>query len=73
MPIERIEHVQLAMPPGTEEQAVRVYDGHLGITEVQTFSSRGSGRVLVRALRPRLRVRPVRQSHRAHGTGPAGL
>ena len=32
--IERIDHVQLAMPPGSEEQAVAFYQGLLGIPQV---------------------------------------
>lgn len=34
MTILRIEHVQLAMPPGGEDQARRFYVGVLGLTEV---------------------------------------
>ncbi len=34
MPIDRIEHVQLAMPPGEENAAVDFYDGLLGIDHV---------------------------------------
>ena len=32
--IKRIDHVQLAMPPGSEEQAVAFYQGLLGIPQV---------------------------------------
>jgi len=34
MPIDRIEHVQLAMPPDEENAAVDFYDGLLGIDHV---------------------------------------
>jgi catechol 2,3-dioxygenase-like lactoylglutathione lyase family enzyme len=34
MPIDRIDHVQLAMPAGREEQAVAFYEGLLGIRHV---------------------------------------
>jgi catechol 2,3-dioxygenase-like lactoylglutathione lyase family enzyme len=34
MPVERIEHVQLAMPPGGEAGAAEFYAGLLGIPEV---------------------------------------
>jgi len=34
LPIDRIEHVQLAMPPGEENAAVDFYDGLLGIDHV---------------------------------------
>jgi len=34
MPIERIDHVQLAMPAGGEARARAFYEGVLGITEV---------------------------------------
>ncbi len=33
MPIRRIDHVQLAMPPGREDEARTFYSGLLGITE----------------------------------------
>ncbi len=32
--VERIDHVQLAMPPGGEEQGVAFYEGLLGIPQV---------------------------------------
>jgi len=35
MPIERLDHVQLAMPAGGEDAARRFYDETLGIPEVQ--------------------------------------
>lgn len=35
MPIRAIDHVQLAMPPGGEEQAVAFYQGVLGLTNVE--------------------------------------
>jgi catechol 2,3-dioxygenase-like lactoylglutathione lyase family enzyme len=34
MPITRLDHVQLAMPPGREADARAFYDGVLGIPEV---------------------------------------
>jgi catechol 2,3-dioxygenase-like lactoylglutathione lyase family enzyme len=34
VPIDRIDHVQLAMPPGAEDVAGTFYDGLLGITHV---------------------------------------
>lgn len=34
MPLTRIDHVQLAMPPGGEEAARRFYAGLLGLAEV---------------------------------------
>jgi catechol 2,3-dioxygenase-like lactoylglutathione lyase family enzyme len=34
MPVRRLDHVQLAMPPGGEEQAREFYDGVLGIPEI---------------------------------------
>jgi catechol 2,3-dioxygenase-like lactoylglutathione lyase family enzyme len=34
VPVERIDHVQLAMPPGREADARRFYSGLLGIPEV---------------------------------------
>src|SRR5688572_9994311 len=34
MPITRIDHVQLAMPPGREDDAIAFYDGLLGIPQV---------------------------------------
>jgi catechol 2,3-dioxygenase-like lactoylglutathione lyase family enzyme len=34
MPIERIDHVQLAMPAGREDLAVAFYEGLLGISHV---------------------------------------
>ena len=34
MQITRIDHVQLAMPPGREQDAVTFYEGLLGIPEV---------------------------------------
>jgi len=34
MPVQRIDHVQLAMPPGGEQRAREFYQGVLGIPEV---------------------------------------
>jgi catechol 2,3-dioxygenase-like lactoylglutathione lyase family enzyme len=72
MPIERIEHVQLAMPPGAEEQAVGFYDGLLGITEVPKpphLAVRGGCWFEQGALKVHLGVeqdfRPARKAHPA--------
>jgi len=35
MPVKRLDHVQLAMPPGREDEARAFYAGALGISEVQ--------------------------------------
>src|SRR5450631_2851371 len=34
MPVQRLDHVQLAMPPGGEDRAREFYQGVLGIPEV---------------------------------------
>jgi catechol 2,3-dioxygenase-like lactoylglutathione lyase family enzyme len=34
MPIKAIDHVQLAMPPGKENEARAFYEGVLGLPEV---------------------------------------
>jgi catechol 2,3-dioxygenase-like lactoylglutathione lyase family enzyme len=34
MALRAIDHIQLAMPPGGEDEARRFYDGLLGVTEV---------------------------------------
>jgi catechol 2,3-dioxygenase-like lactoylglutathione lyase family enzyme len=34
MPLQRLDHVQLAMPPGGEDRAREFYQGVLGIAEV---------------------------------------
>ena len=34
MPVQRLDHVQLAMPPGGEDRARAFYDGVLGIPEI---------------------------------------
>lgn len=34
MPVERLDHVQLAMPAGEEDRARRFYEGLLGLAEV---------------------------------------
>lgn len=44
MPVLRLDHVQLAMPAGGEEQAISFYEGLLGITHVPKpphFAQRG--------------------------------
>ena len=118
MPIDRIEHVQLAMPPGEEAAAVNSYEGllridrvpkpahlavrggcwfergnvklHLGVEQDFRPATKAHPALLVTGLAerveglrsahvlvvddeplegydPGLRVRPVRQPHRAHG------
>jgi catechol 2,3-dioxygenase-like lactoylglutathione lyase family enzyme len=39
VPVERIDHVQLAMPPGREDEARRFYSQLLGIPEVSKPSN----------------------------------
>lgn len=34
MTVQRLDHVQLAMPPGGEDRAIAFYDGMLGIPQV---------------------------------------
>ncbi len=34
MPVQRLDHVQLAMPPGGEDRAREFYQGMLGIPEI---------------------------------------
>jgi len=34
VPVQRLDHVQLAMPPGGEERACQFYQGVLGIPEI---------------------------------------
>jgi pimeloyl-ACP methyl ester carboxylesterase len=50
MQITRIDHVQLAMPPGREHDAVEFYEGLLGIPQVPKPAHLAvAGRLLVRA------------------------
>jgi catechol 2,3-dioxygenase-like lactoylglutathione lyase family enzyme len=72
MPVERIEHVQLAMPAGGEAEAARFYAGLLGITEVPKpphLAARGGCWFERGALKVHLGVeqdfRPARKAHPA--------
>ncbi len=72
MPVERIEHVQLAMPAGGEPQAARFYADLLGITEVPKpphLAARGGCWFERGALKVHLGVepdfRPARKAHPA--------
>lgn len=72
MPIVAIEHVQLAMPPGMEEEARRFYQGLLGIPEVpkpEHLAKRGGVWFENGPLRIHLGVdadfRPARKAHPA--------
>ena len=72
MPVERIEHVQLAMPAGGEALAVGFYAELLGITEVRKpphLAARGGCWFERGALKVHLGVeadfRPARKAHPA--------
>ncbi len=72
MPIVAIEHVQLAMPPGTEQQARDFYQGLLGIPEVakpKRLAERGGAWFERGSLKIHLGVeadfRPARKAHPA--------
>jgi catechol 2,3-dioxygenase-like lactoylglutathione lyase family enzyme len=72
MPVERIEHVQLAMPAGGEARAGGFYDGLLGITEVPKpphLATRGGCWFESGALKVHLGVeqdfRPAKKAHPA--------
>lgn len=43
MPVEALDHVQLAMPPGGEDAAHRFYAGLLGIPKSQAAHLAGRG------------------------------
>jgi catechol 2,3-dioxygenase-like lactoylglutathione lyase family enzyme len=72
MPIERLDHVQLAMPPGGEEDARAFYERALGIEEVAKpphLAARGGCWFERGALKVHLGVeadfRPARKAHPA--------
>ena len=72
MPITRLDHVQLAMPPGMEAQARSFYEGVLGIPEVPkppTLAVRGGCWFARGELKIHLGVesdfRPARKAHPA--------
>src|SRR2546427_8775249 len=72
MPTERMAHVQLAMPPGEEDAAVRFYEGLLGIPRVPKpphLAARGGCWFERDALKIHLSVeqdfRPARKAHPA--------
>jgi catechol 2,3-dioxygenase-like lactoylglutathione lyase family enzyme len=72
MPLQRIEHVQLAMPPGGEDRAVAFYDGLLGIPHVAKpphLARRGGCWFETASLKVHLGVeesfRPARKAHPA--------
>jgi len=80
MPIVGIDHVQLAMPAGREDEARAFYAGLLGIPEVPKppeLASRGGAWFEIGAVRVHLGVetdfRPARKAHPALvvlGLGP---
>jgi catechol 2,3-dioxygenase-like lactoylglutathione lyase family enzyme len=72
VPIERIDHVQLAMPPGGEESAIAFYAGLLGISQVPKpahLAARGGCWFEDRDVKVHLGVeqdfRPARKAHPA--------
>lgn len=72
MPVRRIDHVQLAMPPGGEVRARAFFEGLLGIPEVpkpERLASRGGCWFESGDLRVHLGVeegfRPARKAHPA--------
>jgi catechol 2,3-dioxygenase-like lactoylglutathione lyase family enzyme len=72
MPVKRIDHVQLAMPPGQEEEARAFYGDVLGISEVPKpphLAKRGGCWFEQGALKVHLGVesefRPARKAHPA--------
>ena len=72
MKIVRIDHVQLAMPPGREEEAIAFYEGLLGIPQVRKpehLARRGGAWFENGDLRVHLGVeadfRPARKAHPA--------
>jgi catechol 2,3-dioxygenase-like lactoylglutathione lyase family enzyme len=79
MPVKRIDHVQLAMPPGREEEARAFYGGGLGIREVAKpphLAKRGGCWFEQDALKVHLGVeadfRPARKAHPAFIVGDLG-
>jgi catechol 2,3-dioxygenase-like lactoylglutathione lyase family enzyme len=72
MPVKRIDHVQLAMPPGQEEEARAFYGDVLGISEVPKpphLAKRGGCWFEQGALKVHLGVesefKPARKAHPA--------
>src|SRR5512138_1115406 len=72
MSIRAIDHVQIAMPPGGEEQARRFYVGVLGFTEIlkpPQLAQRGGAWFQAGAVQLHLGVeadfRPARKAHPA--------
>jgi catechol 2,3-dioxygenase-like lactoylglutathione lyase family enzyme len=72
MPIKRLDHVQLAMPPGREEEVRAFYGGILGISEVPKpphLAKRGGCWFETDALKIHLGVetdfKPARKAHPA--------
>ena len=72
MPVRCLDHVQLSMPPGREEEARAFYDGILGISEVPKpphLSKRGGCWFEQDGLRVHLGVeadfKPARKAHPA--------
>jgi catechol 2,3-dioxygenase-like lactoylglutathione lyase family enzyme len=72
MPVRAIDHVQLAMPPGGEAQAVAFYDTLLGIPQVPkpaNLARRGGCWFVAGPLKIHLGVeedfRPARKAHPA--------
>jgi catechol 2,3-dioxygenase-like lactoylglutathione lyase family enzyme len=70
MRIDRIDHVQLAMPPGAEEQARAFYSGILGMSEVQkppVLAQRGGAWFITGQVQLHLGVeqdfRPAKKAH----------
>ena len=80
MPVERLDHVQLAMPAGGEDQARGFYGGLLGLAEVPKpphLAARGGCWFEGPAVKVHLGVeeqfRPARKAHPAllvRGLGP---
>jgi len=72
MPITRIDHIQLAMPPGGEEAARRFYEGILGLPEASkpaNLGKRGGCWFVEGSVKVHLGVeadfRPARKAHPA--------
>jgi catechol 2,3-dioxygenase-like lactoylglutathione lyase family enzyme len=70
MPVQRLDHVQLAMPPGGEGRAREFYQGLLGIPEVPKppdMAKRGGCWFESGELKVHLGVEPeFRPAHKAH-------
>lgn len=80
MPVERLDHVQLAMPAGEEDKARGFYEGLLGLPEVRkpaNLAARGGcwfeGPEVKVHLGVEAEFRPARKAHPAllvRGLGP---